>query len=133
MTLEIIGKILKEEDGAGLANFKMEIFVIGQLLFEEKVGEVISKETGDFRTSVDDKEFFLKYGPDYGIYLIVYNANSVLISHGRHDQQGRIIWSAKNLVMFDMTFPANVVDKKPPEFDKLFDEKSFFDDLKDIK
>ena len=128
-----MGKVIKREDGTGLVNFKMEIFVISQMLFEEKVGEVVSKESGEFKTSIDDKGFFMKYGPDWGVYLVVYNANGVLISNGRYDQQGRIIWSAKNLVMFDMTFPSNAVDKKPPKFDETFDEKAFFNDLKDIK
>lgn len=133
MTLDIIGNVIKQEDGTGFAGFRMEIFAIDQLLFEEKVGEVVSTNSGEFRISLDDSDYLKKFGEGYGIYLITYNANNVLLSHGRYDQQGKIKWSAKNLVMFDMVFPANVIDKKPPEFDKLFDEKSFFDDLKDIK
>ena len=57
MTLEIIGKVVKQEDGTGLANFKMEIFAIDQLLFEKMIGEVISNESGEFSVSFDDKDF----------------------------------------------------------------------------
>ena len=120
MTLEIIGKVIKEEDGTGFANFKVEIFVIGQMLFEEKVEEVFSDILGEFRASLDDTDYLERWGSDYGIYLITFNAKNTLLSHGRYDQQGKIKWSAKNLVMFDMTFPASAENQDPPKFDDLF-------------
>ncbi|MHA1109888.1 MAG: hypothetical protein ACTSRE_02210 [Promethearchaeota archaeon] len=69
MTLEIIGKVVKEENRTGFANFKMEIFAIDQMLFEKKVGEVFSESSGEFRASLDDKDYIVKFGEGYGIYF----------------------------------------------------------------
>ena len=74
----------------------------GASVFDKKVGEVISSEDGEFQFSLDDNDYLNKYGPDYGIYLVVYNTKNAVLTHGRYDQQGKIKWSAKNPVIFDL-------------------------------
>ncbi len=122
MTLEVSGKVIREIDGTGLANFRMEIFAIDQLLFEKMIGEANSNESGEFSVSFDDKDFLEKFGDDYGIYLIVYNSKNVLISHGKYDQLGRIQWSAKNLVEFDLRVSIELENKDPIKWDGLFNK-----------
>ncbi|TFG17870.1 MAG: hypothetical protein EU530_10030 [Promethearchaeota archaeon] len=120
MTLEVSGKIIRELDGTGLANFRMEIFAIDQLLFEKMIGETNSNESGEFRVYFDDKDFLEKFGDGYGIYLVIYNPKNVLISHGRYDQLGKIQWSAKNLVEFDLRVSIELENKDPIKWDSLF-------------
>ena len=120
MTLEIIGKVIKAEDGTGFENFKIEIYAMDQLMFEGKVAEVFSRGDGEFRTTLDEKEIEQKFGEGFGIFLVVYNTINTLISDGRDDPQGKLKWNVKNLVMFDMTFPASAEQQKPPDFGALF-------------